>query len=80
MWKIQLYPAVLQKLTPHMAAVHCIIIALLCVQVSFGRDSIFTFKVPPGSRECFFEDISAEGEIDLEYQVSFLLHTLCVCQ
>lgn len=62
-----------------MAAVHYIIIllALLCVQVSYGRDSIFTFKVPPGSRECFFEDISAEGEIDLEYQVfaSFLLHT-----
>ena len=68
-----MYAAVIQKLTSHMADVHykIILVALLCVQVSFGRDSIFTFKVPPGSRECFFEDISAEGEIDLEYQVYF---------
>jgi len=45
------------------------LLVVLFVQLSYGRDSILTYKVPAGSRECFFEDISAEGEIDLEYQV-----------
>ena len=48
------------------------LLAVLCVQLSYGRDSTLTYKVPAGSRECFFEDISAEGEIDLEYQVLIL--------
>ena len=54
-----------------MAVVHVIIISLvvLWVQISSGLDTTLTYKVPAGSRECFFEDISAEGEIDLEYQV-----------
>ena len=61
------------KTAPYMAAVHDLIaflfITVLCVQVSYGRDSTLTYKVPAGSRECFFEDISANGEVDLEYQV-----------
>ena len=56
-----------------MAAVHVVVaflfITSLCVQISYGRDSTITYKVPAGSRECFFEDIKANGEIDLEYQV-----------
>lgn len=60
------------KIAPYMAVLHVVaflFITALCVQISYGRDSTVTYKVPAGSRECFFEDISENGEVDLEYQV-----------
>ena len=62
-----------------MAAVHLVefLLTVLCVQISYGRDSTVTYKLPAGSRECFFEDISANGEIDLEYQVLSVYLIIC---
>ena len=60
-----------------MAAVHIVVLAVFCLTISYGREASVTYKVPAGARECFFEDIPREGEIDIEYQVLVLY---CIVQ
>ena len=53
---------------------------MLCVlTLSRAVDVTMTYRVPAGSRDCFYQEISAEGEIDLEYQVHYNVFLNCIC-
>ena len=46
-----------------------IILLLSLLALSQAVDVTMTYRVPAGAKDCFYQEISAEGEIDLEYQV-----------
>ncbi|XP_067312799.1 transmembrane emp24 domain-containing protein 1a [Pseudorasbora parva] len=52
----------------------CLLLFLtLCVDLGFefgqNKDSEFTFLLPPGATECFFQTAIKSGSIEVEYQV-----------
>lgn len=53
----------------------CLLLFLtLCVDLGFefgqNKDSEFTFLLPAGATECFFQTTSINGSIEVEYQVN----------
>lgn len=53
----------------------CLLLFLtLCVDLGFefgrNKDSEFTFLLPAGATECFFQTTSKNGSIEVEYQVN----------
>jgi protein ERP2 len=55
-----------------------VVISLLCVVVmmsqpllvdSYSNEYSFTFKLPPGKEQCFYEDMKEGESLELEYQV-----------
>jgi hypothetical protein len=62
-----------------------VVISLLCVVVmmsqpllvdSYSNEYSFTFKLPPGKEQCFYEDMKEGESLELEYQVN--RHFYCI--
>jgi len=55
----------------------CVACLSLCVSVvsafSQSLDSDFTFTLPPGRKECFFQGMKKDASLEIEYQVTLTL-------